>query len=84
MLQNGYKVDSATFKQLILFLERCKGYEEDAKRFVMLSTETKNIQVDYEMLRPLFLRTIKNKKSNDVLQLFEQLRKNMKLNKAND
>ena len=71
LLQNGYKVDPSTFKQLVLFLERCKGYEEDAKRFVLLSLETENIQVDYEMLRPLFLRTIKNKRSNDVLQLFE-------------
>ena len=71
LLQNGYKVDPSTFKQLVLFLERCKGYEEDAKRFVLLSNETENIQVDYEMLRPLFLRTMKNKKSNDVLQLFE-------------
>ena len=49
-----------------------------------LSTETENIQVDYEMLRPLLLRTIKNKKANDVLQLFEQIRKNIKLNKSND
>ena len=71
LMQNGYKVEPSTFKKLILFLERCKGFEEDAKRFVSLSTETENIQVDYQMLRQLFLRTIQNKKNNDVLQLFE-------------
>ena len=48
----------------------------------MLSTETETIQVDYTMLRPLFLRTMKNKTKNDLLQLFEQLRKNVKLNKS--
>jgi hypothetical protein len=35
------------------------------------------------MLRPLFLRTIKHKTGNDVLKLFEQFRKNLKLNKSN-
>jgi hypothetical protein len=29
------------------------------------------------------LRTIKNKTGNEVLKLFEQFRKNLKLNKAN-
>lgn len=82
MLQNNYKVSSNTFKSLVLFLERCKGFEEDAKKFVILSTETETIQVDYKMLRPLFLRTLKNKSKNDLLQLFEQLRKNVKLNKS--
>ena len=71
MLQNNYKVSSNTFKSLVLFLERCKGFEEDAKKFVILSTETETIQVDYKMLRPLFLRTLKNKSKNDLLQLFE-------------
>lgn len=36
------------------------------------------------MLRPLFLRTIKNKTGADVLKLFEQFRKNIKLNKTNE
>jgi len=68
----------------VLFLERCKGFEEDAKRFVIMTTESNNVQVDYELLRPLFIRTIKNKTGNDVLKLFEQFRKNLKLNKAHE
>jgi hypothetical protein len=64
-------------------LERCKGFEEDAKRFVILTGDTQNVQIDYSMLRPLFLRTIKHKTGNDVLKLFEQFRKNLKLNKSN-
>jgi hypothetical protein len=53
------------------FLERCKGYEEDAKKFVVLTADTTNVQVDYDLLRPMFIRTIKNKTGNDVLKLFE-------------
>jgi hypothetical protein len=82
-LQNDYAVTPATFKNFVLFLERCKGFEEDAKRFIVLTAETKHVQVDYDLLRPLFLRTIKNKTGNEVLKLFEQFRKNLKLNKAN-
>lgn len=41
------------------------------------------MQVNYELLRPLFLRTIKHKNGSEVLKLFEQFRKNLKLNKAN-
>jgi len=82
LLQNDYAVTPATFKSFVLFLERCKGFEEDAKRFVVLTSETKHVQVDYDLLRPLFIRTIKNKTGNEVLKLFEQFRKNLKLNKA--
>jgi hypothetical protein len=83
LLQNDYAVNPATFKSFVLFLERCKGFEEDAKRFIVLTSETKQVQVDYDLLRPLFMRTIKNKTGNEVLKLFEQFRKNLKLNKAN-
>ena len=37
LMQNGYKVSPESFKNLVLFLERCKGFEEDAKRFLLLS-----------------------------------------------
>lgn len=59
------------FKQFMLFLERCKGFEEDAKRFVVLTADTNYVQVNYDLLRPMFMRTIKNKTGNDVLKLFE-------------
>jgi phosphoenolpyruvate carboxylase len=68
----------------VIFLERCKGFEEDAKRFIIMTQDTKNMQIDYKLLRPMFLRAIKNKTGNDVLQLFEQFRKNIKLNRSAD
>lgn len=71
-----------TFKQFVLFLERCKGFEEDAIRFLLLSSETDNIQVNYKMVQPLFLRAMQYKTGQDVLKLFEQFRKNIKLNRA--
>lgn len=49
---------------------------------MVLTSETKHVQADYDLLRPLFIRTIKNKTGNEVLKLFEQFRKNLKLNKA--
>ena len=82
LLQNDYKVRPATFQQFVLFLERCKGYEEDANRFLFLSAETQEIQMDYPMVRPLFQRAMTYKTAQDVLKLFEQFRKNMKLNRS--
>jgi hypothetical protein len=42
-LQNDYQISTSTFKAFILFLEHCKGYEEDAKRFVILTSDTKHV-----------------------------------------
>ena len=38
--------------------------------------------MDYPMVRPLFQRAMTYKTAQDVLKLFEQFRKNMKLNRA--
>ena len=78
-LQNDYDIRVQSFKDFVLYLEKCKGYEEDAKRFISLTSETKTIQIDYDLMRPMFLRAIKNKTGQDVLKLFEQFRKNIKL-----
>ena len=50
MLQNGFKIKESTFQKFVMFLERCKGYEEDAKRFLFMSSETEDIQVTYKMV----------------------------------
>ena len=54
LLQNRYQVKESTFQRFVMFLERCKGYEEDAKRFLFLSHETEDIQMTYKIVRPLF------------------------------
>jgi len=58
LLQNDYKVSQNTFQRFVMFLERCKGFEEDANRFLILSSETKDIQMSYKMVRPFFLRAM--------------------------
>jgi hypothetical protein len=62
-------------------LERCKGYEEDAKRFIFLTSETETLDFTYDLVKPIFLRNMNMKSGNEVLQLFEQIRKNIKLNR---
>ena len=37
LLQNGFKVKESTFQRFVMFLERCKGFEEDANRFLFIS-----------------------------------------------
>ena len=66
----------------MLFMERCKGYEEDAKRFIFLTSETDTLDFTYDLVRPIFLRNLSMKTGNEVLQLFEQIRKNIKLNRS--
>lgn len=39
-LQNNFKVNKETLMKFVMFLERCKGYEEDAKRFIFLTNDT--------------------------------------------
>jgi len=63
-------------------MERCKGYEEDAKRFIFLTSETDTLDFTYDLVRPILLRNLNMKTGNEVLQLFEQIRKNIKLNRS--
>lgn len=82
MIENGYSVPKSSFQKFVLFLERCKGYEEDAKRFIFLASETETLDFSYGTVKPIFLRTLTSKSANEVLQLFEQFRKNIKLNRS--
>lgn len=65
----------------MIFLEKCRGFEEDARRFVFLTTETEHLDFNYQLIRPIFLRSLRVNTSNEVLKIFEQFRKNIKLGK---
>ena len=52
---------------MIMFLESCKGYEEDAKRFIFLTSETETLDFSYDLVRPIFLRNLGLKTGNEVL-----------------
>lgn len=47
-----------------------------------MTSETETLDFSYDLVRPLFLRNMELKSGNDVLQLFEQVRKNIKLNRT--
>lgn len=80
-VSEDFKMSTQTFIDFVMFLERCKGFEEDAKRFIFLTSETHNLEYSYDLVRPMFIRTIRHKSGNEILKIFEQFRKNIKLNK---
>lgn len=82
IVQEDYQMHKATFMKFIMFLERSKGFEEDAKKFMILSQQSTSIQIDYEMVRPYVQRTMKKKGGPEIIKFFEQLRKNIKLNQS--
>jgi hypothetical protein len=81
-MQHDYPIPLKSFQDFVLFLERCKGYEEDAKRFIFLTSETETLDFNYNIVKPIFIRNLSLKSGNEVLQLFEQIRKNIKLNRS--
>ena len=42
-LQNNFNVRKNTLLNFVMFLERSKGFEEDAKRFLLLTNEREDI-----------------------------------------
>jgi len=80
IIHGDYSIHKASFMKFIMFMEKCKGFEEDAKKFYLLTSQSSHLQIDYEMVRPMFVRIIKNKGGPEVMKLFEQLRKNITLN----
>jgi hypothetical protein len=37
IVQEDFRIPQASFVKYIMFMERCKGFEEDAKKFFLLS-----------------------------------------------
>lgn len=83
IIQHDYAIHRSTFVKFLLFMERCKGFEEDAKKFYFLTAESSHLQIDYQLIRPMALRIIKNKTGPELMRFFEQLRKNLTLNRRN-
>lgn len=84
IIQSDYNIHQNSFVKFVMFMEKCKGYEEDAKKFLLLSTQSSHLQISYEMIRPFVIRVMKNKGGPELVKFFEQLRKNIKLNKSWD
>ena len=81
IIQDDANIHKASYMKFLMFMEKCKGYEEDAKKFLMLVTsESTRLQIDYEMCRPFVVRILKSKGGPELVKFFEQLRKNITLN----
>lgn len=74
------KISFEDYMDFVLYLESCKGFEEDAKRFLFSCSQTDYMQLSYKTLRPIFMRTLAMKSKAEVLKLFEQSRKNLVVN----
>jgi hypothetical protein len=71
IIQGDYKIHKSTFMKFVLFMERIKGFEEDAKKFLILTHYSSHLQIDYEMIRPLVIRIMKNKGGPEIVKFFE-------------
>jgi hypothetical protein len=83
VIQEDVKIHKITYMKFLMFLERCKGFEEDAKKFLMLVTQqSSHLQIDYEMCRPFVVRILRTQGGPEMIKFFEQLRKNIVLNQS--
>lgn len=82
IVRGDYNIHKSTFIEFVKFMERSKGFEEDAKKFYILLSESSHLQIDYEMIRPLVIRLMKRQGGGEVMKFFEQLRKKIVLNKS--
>lgn len=57
--------------KFLMFMERSKGYEEDTKKFMILSLQSSSLQIDYEMIQPYVNRVIKKKGGQEIIKFFE-------------
>jgi len=71
LMINDYHLHKSTFTKFVMYMEKCKGFEEDAKKFYLLTSQSSHLQIDYELVRPMFIRTIKYKGGQEVMKLFE-------------
>lgn len=64
----------------ILFLESCKGYEEDAKLFLFYLASVPHYNLDWSTSAPLFRRFIKYWDLDSLIAFYEQFRKKIVIN----
>mmetsp|Transcript_27436 Transcript_27436/g.41712 ORF Transcript_27436/g.41712 Transcript_27436/m.41712 type:complete len:307 (-) Transcript_27436:463-1383(-) len=82
LVMQDYNIPKSSFMKFLMFMEKCKGYEEDAKRFLALINQSSYLQIDYKMIQPLIKRILVHKGGAEIVKFFEQLRKNIKLNQS--
>lgn len=66
-----------------MYLDLCKGLENDTLRFVFDVNKTKHIQLDWDFVRPLVIRAINHRSGGEVLEMFERIKNKLTLNVTN-
>jgi len=84
IVHDDCNIKNKTFMSFIMFLEKSKGFEEDAKKFLLLTGNSSHLQIDYEMIRPMVIRLLKHQDSDILMEFFGNLSKNIQLNKSWD
>jgi hypothetical protein len=54
MLQDGLRIEKEDFLRFTMYLNRSKGVQNDARRFLFMTNDSENLQLDYSILRPFF------------------------------
>lgn len=84
IVHDDYKIDKETFMKFVMYLEKSKGFEEDAKKFLLLTGNSSHLQIDYKMIKPMVIRLIKYQDPQTLMDFFNNLSKNIQLNKSWD
>lgn len=83
-MSRGVKISKQNYMNFCLYLDRCKGLERETMRFMHAVNDTEHIQMDWDFVKPFFIRALNFKKGQDILELFEIIKGKLVLNKGND
>jgi len=71
IVDGDYAIHKSSFMKFVMFMEKCKGYEEDAKKFLFLTQQSSYLQIDYDMIKPMVIRIIRNRGGPEIMKFFE-------------
>jgi len=83
LMDKGIKIPEEEYVKFYMYLDRCKGLEKDTLRFIFAVNETSHIQINWDFVKPLFSRAINFKQGSEILEMFEQIKAKLVLNKTN-
>jgi hypothetical protein len=79
----GVVISKENYVSFCMYLDMCKGLENDTLRFVFDVNRTEHIQLDWDFVRPLVIRAINYRSGGEVLEMFERIKNKLSLNVTN-
>ena len=83
-IDNGVIISKENYISFYMYLDRCKGLEKDVLRFLFSVNNTSHIQIDWDFVKPIFMRATTFKKGTEVLELFDYVKQKLLPNKKNE